>query len=198
MSQQGMSAYQPENEMAQPPALPSKRSKVPQVLGILHLCFGGLALLTTGASVFQNKKMSEELGVQFGAIDGEGIHFPAEMIDQLAVIDGPMMLGGYLDLLISVLMVAAGIALVKYKKAGRPLTNAYAVGSLGAKALSAYVWCVLATPFFESFIEANPDFAMIGVGGFQAVMVFSLLISSVYPLVCLVLVNRKAVVDSLE
>ncbi|MFC5050192.1 hypothetical protein ACFPK9_06180 [Rubritalea spongiae] len=198
MSQKGMSAYQPEREEVQPPELPLNRSKIPKVLGIIHLCFGGLAILSTGIGVFQNKKMSDELAVQFTAISGEGISIPAELIEKLRVIDFPVQMAGYIDLAISVLLIAAGIGLLKYFKWGRVATNVYAVGSLLAKCLSVYIWCVLATPFFEGFIEANSDFGIIGVSGFRGVMLASLFFSSVYPLVCLFLVNKKTVQRSLE
>ncbi|MGJ8671403.1 hypothetical protein [Rubritalea sp.] len=198
MSEQGMSAYQIESEGVQPPALPATRSKVPRVLGVLHLCFGGLAILSTGIGVFQNKKMSEELSAQFSAIEVEGLSFPPDLAGELSVVDFPIQVAGYLDLVVSLLLIAAGVALLKYKRWGRSATNAYSVVSLLAKGFSAYIWCVLASAFFEGFLDANPEFEVIGVGGFRGVMVVSLLVSSVYPLVCLFLVNRKPVLESLE
>lgn len=198
MSQQGMSAYQPECEIAQPPALPRKQSKIPQVLGMIHLCIGGLSLLSSGTSLLQGKRMSDEAAAQFALVGDDMINLPAELVEKLALIDGSVQLSGYLDLLVSLLLVIAGIGLLKYQRWGRTTTNAYVTVSLGAKVFSAYTWCVLATPFFESFIKANPDFEMIGVNAFRGAMLVSILLSSVYALVCLFLVNREVVKESLN
>jgi hypothetical protein len=40
-----MSSYQTDGENAQPPALPKKPSSIPRFIGIVHLVFGGEAVL---------------------------------------------------------------------------------------------------------------------------------------------------------
>jgi len=198
MSTEGMSAYQSNKEMSSPPALPGKVSKIPTVLGILHLCFGGVSLLSSGMSVVQGKKISEELSAQMDSIEGGEISISEGSVELLSVVDQPVQIVGVADLIVCVLMIFAGIALIKYKSIGRKLTNIYALLSLSAKGMSAYIWCVLATPFFESFIQLNPALDVVGVNGMRAVVVATLVFTSIYAVISLVLVNRKSVVLSLR
>lgn len=197
MPQQGMSAYQPEQEMVSPPDLPTKRSKIPQVLGIMHLCIGGLSLLSSLPALLQGKTASSELEeLMRHGVEGIG----PDLIECLQALDGPLRIASGFDTLVCLMMILAGVGLLRYQAWGRLCTNIYVALSLLTKVFSAYVWCVMAADVYAMLVDAIPALAELGdVGGsvIRISIVISLVVMSSYAVVCLFLVNKKSVVKSL-
>jgi len=193
MTKSGMSHYQPDAENAQPPALPKKPSSIPRFMGVVHLVFGGLSLVSAVIGLFKGGTLAETLQTEMGAMEGAGaISFSASSLELLSGVDQANGWLLWLDLLVCVAMVAAGIGLVKYKKWGRSISNVYVSGSLLVKVLHGYIILVLAKPFLEAFVAENENFSVVGVGGIQGLLVAFVVIGGLYAVITLFIVNMKS------
>lgn len=191
MTTQGMTQYQPEREVESSPSQPTKKSKVPKVLGVLHLVVGGITALSGLFGVFSGKSQADNFQEKFagGATD---IVVSDSLLEKLSVLDAPSRMIGGVELLVSLLMIVAGIGLLKYAQWGRRVSNCYGVLSLLAKAANVYVVTVLAAPFYEEFIATNEALQLLGTGGMLAIVLSSVAVTCVYPVVSLILVNLKS------
>ncbi|MFC4991361.1 hypothetical protein [Rubritalea tangerina] len=199
MSQQGMSAYEPEDDLAQPPALPEKREGITKVWGILHIIFGGLSLLGGVMKLFTQGSLVPGVEAEFkksGMLDAMD---EASLEEALSGVEVPNLVLGYLDYGVGLLLLLAGVGLVRYARWGRMLSNVYVVASIAVKVVSGYVLMVLATPFFEFLVANDVTLVEAGFSGshVQMAMLLALVVSSVYAIATLVVVNLSRVKRSL-
>lgn len=198
MATEGMSRYQPENEEQLPPALPSERSKLPKVIGALHASIGGLTLVSGAIALAQGVDLSDSLQQSFGAFDEAEITLSPLALERLKELDVPNKVSGVMDFVASLLMLIAGVGLIRGMKWGRYVSNGYVLTALLSKGLACYLMMVLAKPFFETFIADNPQLDAIGAAGIQGVIVVGIVVGSIYALVSAVVVNLKSVKKALK
>lgn len=198
MVTEGMSPYSPEHEQEQPPELPTKPSKLPKVIGVLHVCIGSLTLISGAVALIQGVDLSDSLQKSFGSIAEAKINLSADAVTKLEVLDVPSKLSGVMDFLASLLMLVAGIGLVKGMKWGRHLSNGYVTIALLSKSLSCYLIMILAKPFFDVLIAENSQLEVIGAAAIQWVIVVGIIVGSIYALVSAVVVNLKGVTKTLK
>ena len=192
MTTPGMTPYQSEATEAQPPALPAKKSTIPKVLGVIHLVIGGITMVSGLIGVFSGKSQADSYKETFAGKGMDTTLVSDGVLESLAVLDFPTTMIAGFELLASVLMVVAGIGLLKYQGWGRLITNVYASMSLLLKGVNVYVMAVIAMPFYEALIASDENMQIVGVGGMRAIVVGSIIVSAVYPVVALILVNVKS------
>jgi hypothetical protein len=197
MPNQGMSPYQIGAENTQPPALPKKPSIIPKVMGLSHLILGGVSLVSAISSLLRGGTLSSTLERQVG--DAEGAIFVSP--SSLALLNGVDLANGWLlwlDLLVCIALIVAGVGLLKYRKWGRSISNVYVSGSLLVKAFNGYILLVLAKPFFEAFVAENEVLQPVGVAGLQAILGASVILGGFYAIATAIVVNLKSARQSLH
>jgi len=188
-----MSPYQADAENAQPPAIPKKPSSIPKVIGVTHLVLGGVSLVSAIIGLVKGGTFSSTLQSQMGGAEGAGaVSVSSSSLELLSGVDQANMWLLWLDLLVCLAMVAAGIGLIKYKKWGRSISNIYVSGSLLVKVFNGYILLVLAKPFFEAFVAENEVLQLIGVGGLQVILGASVVFGGFYAIATAIAVNMKS------
>ncbi len=194
-----MSPYQPDAENAQPPALPLKPSIIPKVMGITHLILGGVSLASAMSGLLSGDSLSSAMGTQVEAMEGVGaISVSPSTLALLSGVDQANVWLLWLDLLVCMAMIVAGIGLLKYKKWGRSVSNVYVSGSILVKVLNGYIVLVLAKPFLEAFVVENEEFSVVGVGGIQGLLVAFVVFGGFYAIATAFVVNVKSSRRSLK
>ena len=190
----GMSVYEPSNEEVRPPAMAGAgRTKIPLVIGVLHLCLGAVSTVSVTIGLIQGGRMSDKLGQALLGVEAQGFQVSGAAIEQLTAVDVPIQIADGMDLVASLLMVIAGIGLVRYVRWGRQLSNCYVATVLATKVLSLSIWLVVATPFFTSFVESNSQLEVIGVVGIQSVVLVSIRVGGLYAVFSAIMINLKRV-----
>lgn len=188
-----MSPYQADAENTQPPALPKKPSSIPKFIGIVHLVFGGLSLISSINGLFMGGSLTETLQSQMGGAGGAGaISVSSSSLELLSAVDQANVWLLWLDLLVCTAMIWAGIGLIKYKNWGRKVSNLYVSGSLLVKVFNGYILFVLAKPFLVAFVAENEMLQPIGVGGLQAIFGVSIVFGGFYAVATVIVVNMKS------
>ena len=198
------SPYQPpapQDLSSVPPPMPLPQG-VPaavSVFGILHLVFAAVGVLTGAWGLFVALAGNPFLKAGGG---NQEIDRQIQMQEQMQANMGPTAyVGGILTLLVAVPMIIAGIKLVKRRKSGRKWSNIYAFSSLGAKLVNLVLALIFVLPAMQSMsrgiMESTPDLpdsAANMMGGFMAAgAIGSVVISAFYPVLALILLNRKPV-----
>lgn len=191
-----MSSYppplpQPPSSIALPPNIPPAVS----VFGILHLVFAGLGvvggawglfMVVAGNPFLKMGRSNPQLNAQFEA-----------QIAMQAKISPVTITSSILSLVVAIPMIIAGIQLVKKRKHGLKWSNAYVWSSLGAKFVNLVLAATILVPAMTEMTRgmmANshvPDsFSNIMAGAMAGGAIGGVLISCIYPITTLVLLNR--------
>ncbi|MES2921274.1 MAG: hypothetical protein V4819_07000 [Verrucomicrobiota bacterium] len=189
------SPYQPplpQGPASIPPAMLGEPPAV-KVFGILHLVFAGIGLI---GAVW---------GLVIAAVGNPFLKFtPAgpELDAQIALQEkiNPMTLtSGILSLLVAVPMIVAGIQLLRKRKNGLKWSNTYAWSSLGAKLINLVLAVTIMIPAMQEMTQgilaqSKAPSAVSGImSGFMAAgTILGIVITCVYPILTLVLLNRPA------
>jgi hypothetical protein len=198
---------------SQAPVMPPEPVVPPgalKVFGIMHIVFGALGLIGavfTLISQLASRKILEAVGASMGEDEG------AEFIQLVTDFSKRLNTVTYFDfaarLVLSVLILIAGIALVKMAKGAVQKSNLYAWLSIGLKGLMVILAVVLVGPATAEFYEemnkiqsAAGTAAPAGMLAMQktmgvAMQVVSPIIAMIYPILALVLLNRPAVKEYL-
>lgn len=170
---------------------------VVKVMGILHLVFAGFGVLGAVWSLF-----IAIVGNPFLKMMPATSQMSAQMEAQLAMQEKirPMTLtASTLSLLVAIPMVIAGIKLLRKHNDGLKWSNIYAVSSLGAKVVNLILAVTILVPAMREMTQGImgkshlPGAAESIMGGLMAGgAIGGALISCVYPLLTLVLLNRAA------
>lgn len=177
---------------SEPPAIDPP---VVKVLGILHLVLAGIGCLGAVWGLVVALLGNPMLALAGGA--GQDPAFQAQVAMQKRLL--PMTLtSSALSLLVAVPMIVAGLRLLKRRRDGLKWSNLYAISSLGAKAVNLVLILLIMLPAMREMTRSLAGNAASEVqdvmGGFMAAgAIGGLLISCVYPVVSLVLLNRTTV-----
>lgn len=161
-----------------------------KIFGILHLVFAGfgflglvwtVVLLTVGNPVFFLMPKTPEIVAQAKAEET----LQSQMMTATVV-------SSLLTLVIGIIMLYAGILLLKKRRSGLKWSNRYAWTSLAGKVVNLVIAFAFTIPTMRGSMPSSgpglptgaPELIMIGS------MVFVILISCIYPILTLVLLNR--------
>lgn len=176
--------------MGDPPAV--------KVLAIMHLVFAGFGILMAVWALFivivgnpflKMMPHSPEMDAQIQA--------QMEMQQKVQPIS---VTGTFLSLIVAVPMIIAGIRMLKKKRDGLKWSNRYAFASLGAKAVNLILTLVILVPAMQQ-LSANIVPKSARAGGIEIMMsgfmiggaIGGVILSCVYPITTLVLLNRPAI-----
>jgi len=170
---------------------------VVKVLGILHLVFAGFGLLSAVWALF-----IAVVGNPFLKLMPASPQMSAQMELQLSMqekIKPFTLTTTALSLLVAIPMIIAGVKMLRKHKDGLKWSNIYAVSSLGAKVVNVILTVTILIPAMREMTQQMmggsrlPGSAESMMGGFMAGgAIIGVIISCVYPLLTLVLLNRTA------
>lgn len=189
------------NPAAAPPAHPEQVSPVPKVFGIIHLVYGGLgglmALLSFGTSKIL--ELTSKPIIQQAEAAGKSPDAYLAAIDEVTKYS---MIDGALKLILSVILIIAGINLIKYRLKGAKLSKIWAI----ARILVAIFVTIISSK--ASIAVSREQFALMGdeaasMGKMMESMatmgiVMGILTLSIYPIVTLIFMTRPKVIASLK
>lgn len=199
---QGMSPYEaPEHGEPGEQQLRTV-SGIPKVMGILHLVFGGISLMTLLMSFADSESDAERVREQLSAQQGREIEMGAEAEKAIQAMESISGVSTMINLAGALALLIAGIGLVKYRAWGRTVSNVYVVLSFVGKLVAGYIFLGPMSDFMTTLLDGQPDvegmspdtlkMAIIGA------MLVTLVVMSIYMVVTLILVNKKSVRDSLS
>ena len=189
------SPYQPplpQGPASIPPAMLGEPPAV-KVFGILHLVFAGIGLIGAVWGLF-----IAVVGNPFLKFSAAGPEMDAQIAMQAKI--NPMTItSGILSLIVAVPMIIAGIQLLQKRKGGLKWSNTYAWSSLGAKVINLILTVTIMVPAMQEMTQgmlakSPAPAAFSGImSGFMAVgAIGGIVVSCVYPILTLVLLNRPA------
>jgi hypothetical protein len=194
------SPYQPPVSH-EPPVMPALAVPEPatvKVFGILHLVFAGIGAIGALWGLF-----IALVGNPFLKMIPESQQVGAQMEAQLAMQEKVMpmtVISSALSLVVTAIMITAGIRLLKKRRSGLKWSNLYASSSLAAKGVNLILTLLIAVPatqemsrrlMAEAGTPGSMESAMSGV--MVGSMIFGVVITCVYPLLTLILLNRPTV-----
>lgn len=194
------SPYQPplpQGPTSIPPELIGPPPAV-KVLGILHLVFAGLGVISAVWGLFIAVIGNPFLKMTTANPEMSG-HMEAQIAMQAKI--NPMSItSSILALLVAIPMIIAGILLLKQRRNGRMWSNTYAWSSLGAKVINLVLTVTILVPAMQEMTRGitagapmPASFSGIMSGFMAGAAIAGVLVTSVYPIVSLVLLNRPAV-----
>ena len=169
------------------------RSAAPKVFGILHIIYAAIgivgALIGLGAGALMNS-----------ARDQAGVD--KEQLDSLLAGMDDYLRYSYIDagvkVVFGVILLIAGIKLLKYQKSGLKLTNLWGV----TRILWMIAYTALSYPalkqFQESLTALNPEAMKIQSSMNTVSMIIGIAVISIYPIVSMILLNRASVKKDLH
>ncbi|MFD0895454.1 hypothetical protein KBB96_20035 [Luteolibacter ambystomatis] len=191
---------QPSPSAFPPPARPAQV----RVFGILHLviaCLGVLMVLFSLAMQGMTRTMMENQEKAGGVQE-----LQAKMTRELTEATKSLTYAQHgASIILAVMLVIAGLGLLKWKRSGLKWSNAYAWTSILMKILLIVLMFVVVLPRMNTFFDqletgAKGDKTMIGVmkATMMGSMVVSPLLYCIYPVLVLILLNRKSVREALS
>ena len=172
--------------LGEPPAV--------KVFGILHLVFAGIGVIGAAWGVFMAvagnpfMKLSPQMSAQMDA-----------QIAMQEKINPMTITSAILSLLVAVPMIIAGIQLLKKRRNALRWSNGYAWSSIGAKLVNLIMTLTILVPAMQEMTQgmlahSKAPAPVSGImSGFMAGgAIIGVLVSSVYPILTLVLLNRPA------
>ena len=166
-----------------------------KVFGILHIVFAGFGFLSSAWGLFVAVAGNPFLG--FGAsTPAMQVQAKAEAAMQERLL--PLTIGSTaLTLVITGLMLTAGILLLKKRQSGLKWSNRYAWTSLVGKVINAVMIFAFILPASKAMTDqlskGSPMPAGLMEGIMLGSMVIGLIISCIYPILTLVFLNRPNV-----
>jgi hypothetical protein len=190
------SPYQPPLQQDPPPVQYAVQGDPPvvKVLGILHLVFAGFGVIGALWGLF-----IAVAGNPFLKMAPSTPHLQEQFAMQARI--QPMSLAtSALSLLVAIPMITAGVLMLKKRKSGLKWSNIYACSSLGAKVVNLVLTLTIVIPATNemtrkimSDTHAPDGFSGIMSGSVLVGMIGGVLVSCVYPVLSLVLLNRPAI-----
>lgn len=163
-----------------------------KVFGIMHLVFAGFGLLSLAWAL-----VMAVIGNPFLAFATKSPEIIAQ-VEQQAAMQAKMLpltiIGSAITLIVAILMIIAGIRLLKKRKSGLTWSNRYAWTSLGTKVINMILAFVFTVPIMKetmgSTLEGAGSLSGMAEGIMIGSMVVGALISAIYPTLTLILLNR--------
>lgn len=163
------------------------------VFGILHIVFGAIGILM-GSLALMGGNQTEQLRAQF-----EGTGVDMNSVDWSAIEQSQSMgpLVAVFQLLRAVLLLVAGIMLVKCAASALKLNNIWVVLAIIGTIIGTFVSMKMMGAMTEAIAASAPDAApMIKAAMFGGAMI-GILIGLTYPIVSFIFLNRRPVKEFL-
>ncbi len=157
-----------------------RRSSIPKVMGILMLVFGGIGLLSGLSGL-----ISGGAGMGMGSS-----HSPIPMAAMEKLRDFQR-LGSFVGLPLALLQCLAGLWAIRYKRAARLLSSAYAVLAMLWVVVSIAMMYSWLLPTMKRLVPSSSIGQLEAFVGFT--MVVAAVIGMVWPALILILMNRRSV-----
>lgn len=163
-----------------------------KVFGIMHVVFAALGLLSAVWTLFVTV-----VGNPFMHLGPQTPEMAAQAKAQEAMEQGMMpmtVISTILTVIVGLIMLKAGILLLKKRRAGLLWSNRYAWASLAVKVVNLVLIFIYVMPAMKEMLSSHPGGAATMPGGMEWIMLGSMLgaliIPAVYPILTLVLLNR--------
>jgi uncharacterized membrane protein YhaH (DUF805 family) len=193
--------------LSQPP--PSSAADVEpgriKVFGIIHIIFGALGVMNMVGGIVWLVFQEQIMGFSNAGEPEELIAAQEKMYRDLAPTSWISIV---ISLIVSVLILRAGIALVKRRQSSVKLSNTYALASLVAKAVGALLFFVMVMPVVSGALDTMlgesipaPDVKAVlaFIKGFMVLAgVLGPLMGAIYPLCSILMLNKPQVKEFLE
>ncbi len=162
-----------------------------KVFGILHVVFGVFGVLMTLWTLYVTF-----VGNPFLGLAGNTPQMRAQTELEKAMM-GYTLVSTAVYALITVLILIAGTLLLKGRKSALKYSNGYAWLSIGSKVISAITYFTYVLPMSRDIIMTSSSSAGMASTSMELVMIttflITLVISVIYPILTLVLLNRPKV-----
>ncbi|QTN32864.1 hypothetical protein HZ994_11180 [Akkermansiaceae bacterium] len=165
-----------------------------KILGIFHLILGAYGLATTAIGTYVAFAGNPFLGLMPKTPEmAAQAQIQAEMQEKVMP---ATIIGLVMALIITALIIVAGIKLLKKRRDGLKWSNMYAWTSLAGKAVSLVLAFAYTIPMMKEMTSAMSGGAGAMPVAFGSMMVVTTVLSVVvmcsYPILCLILLNRPA------
>ncbi len=193
-----------------PPQPPSLSPGNPEpgrirVFGIIHLVFGGLGVISALGGILWLVFQEEIMGVTNTGEPPELVAVQEKLHRDVA---SHSWISIVFSLIVSILILRAGIALMKRRRSSVRLSNTYAFASLVAKVVGVFLFFVMVVPVVSGALETmlgesipDPD-AQAVLAGIKILMVVAgvlfPLMGAIYPLCTILMLNKAQVREFLE
>ncbi len=157
------------------------RSKAPKVFGILHIIFACLGILAVAGNL-ASKTVQKQ-------IDNLPADLPSHIFDTYETLKTYNLIEMLLKFVLGVLLLVAGIQLLRYRKMGVKLTNLWA----SARIIVSLIFAFLLYDILEDLSSLSKEGSAYNFG-----VVIGMQIVCIYPIVCLIMLNRESVTKDLE
>lgn len=194
MSEPTVFAPQPPPGAPFNPHLPEGIPRIVTIFGVLHLVFAGIGLLMTAWGLFDALAGNPLLKMQ-------GAGASAEIQAQLAIAEKlkpTVIANSGLSILVGIVMIIAGIMLVKGRRNGLAWSNKYAYLSLVAKVANMVIALMVVVPATREMMGEVMKGTPMPAGSkaiFEASMIGGaiggILVTCIYPILTLILLNQR-------
>ena len=199
MSSESMSPYQaPTSDTKGNEPMDLGKSPIPKVFGILHLVFGGLGIVFGLFAIVGAAFTDKIQELQYSG-------YPDEMRDRMMSAMQPVyetqkwdVISSCFSIVLAVLMIFAGLKLVKYRRRGLKISNIYSALSVIHKLIAIGIVVVIKNPAMQEVSKRLEE-----IGGEQAsamdmmtwpvavvIGVGTAIVMSIYPILSFFLLNR--------
>lgn len=182
---------------AAPAGMPPQRSAIPKVFGILHIIYasiGGLvALFGLGAGAILSAA-TDTIKTE-AEKEGQDVSAFTEALDSMMTAS---MIQSAFSILFAILLLVAGIQLVRYKKSGGKLSTIWAIARIVVAIPVSFMAASAQTKFQDAIQDLNPEGAALDMSAFAgAGAVIGIILVSIYPILTLIFVNQAKAKESL-
>lgn len=169
-----------------------------QVLGILHIVFAGIMILFGLSSLMQvlfSQKIAAWQAAAGSGVEGGSVQELSTKVQ--AEMGSVTMASSLISIGVSVVMLIAGIKLVRSAWNALKWSNWYAWFSIGEKVVMLLIGTLVVAPMVQkAFNEIGGEMTSeirIFKGAMMGGMIASALIGAIYPVLTLILLNRPSV-----
>jgi len=195
MSESSYLPPQPPPGLPVNPHLPMGIPRIVMVFGILHLVFAGIGMINAASKLFMAIAGNPFLKMQGSSADAQ-VQAQMSMMDKVKTVE---ITGAGLSILVGVVMIIAGIKLVKGRRDGLGWSNKYAYLSLLEKLAKIVIAFAVVIPATREMMMDVMKGGTPMPSGMNTVMEISLiggvigsvLVAAIYPILTLVLLNRR-------
>lgn len=187
-------------------AMSANTSGIPKVFGILHLVFGGLGIVLGLFSVVSVLFAGQVKKMQFAT-------YPDDVKEQMIEAMQPVydtqkwdMLSAGFSVVLAVIMIVAGLKLVKYRRQGLKISNIYSALSVLHKFGAVIIVLMIKAPAMREVGEKLDRIGDVQSSGMSTMIgpaaiilgIAGAVIMVIYPVLCYFLLNKKQSKDSLS
>jgi len=158
------------------------------VFGVLHLIFGLTGIVTTGLLLVM---LTVRLPMPEGSFD-----LQLALEEQVEWYHTFMMVAGVLGVIVSFILVAAGIGLLQRREWARKVTIGYGIYGVVTGLVSSWVQMFHVIPLMEEMLETANTAERAGVIGGIAGGYGGMCMGLAYPILVLIFMNRSVVKEA--